>query len=220
MYVEVAGVASSEFMLKEDQADRKGVFAERPPFSFLSWPPQYPKPTRAWSGALTPDRTESHNDCVDRVAPGGRLELAAALGPLPTSALKEPAHARFTRAVKRVVVSGLTGALSIDAGEGRTIGPEDTVDMAGEIAQLSVDTQDANLAFVGKLAALRVNDDDIRGRLIDAWPWYFQAAFWSLFGWAAVGAWDKRGQLPLARSMHRRSPPSINKPNDKIGSVL
>lgn len=198
MYVEVAGVANSEFTLKEDQAERKGAFAQRPPFSFMSWPPQYPKATRAWGGALTPERGESNNDCVDRVAPERRLELAAALGPLPTSALKEQAHARFTRAVKRVVVSGLTGALSIDAGEGRTIGPDDTVDVAGEIAQLSVDTQAANLAFVGKFAALRVNDDDVRGRLIDAWPWYAQAAFWSLFGWAVVGAWHSRRELRLS----------------------
>jgi hypothetical protein len=206
MYLEVAGVASSEFTIKEDQADRKGVFAERPPFSFMSWPPQYPKGTRAWSGALTPERGESNNnECVERVAPERRLELAAALGPLPTSALKEQARARFTRAVKRVVVSGLTGALMIDAGEGRTIGPDDTVDVAGEIAQLSVDTQAANLAFVGKFSALRVNDDDIRGRLIDAWPWYVQAAFWSLFGWAAVGAWHSRRELLLyARSLRRR----------------
>jgi hypothetical protein len=205
MYVEVAGVPSSEFTLKEDQAERRGVFAERPPFSLLSWPPQYPKATRAWSGALTPRRGEYNNGCVDRVASERRLELAAALGPLPTSALKEQAHARFTRAVKRVVVTGLTGALSIDAGEGRTIGPDDTVDVAGEIAQLTVDTQATNLAFVGKFAALRVNDDEVRGRLIDAWPWYVQAAYWSLFGWAAVGAWNNRRKLRLsARSLHRR----------------
>ncbi len=74
MYVEVAGIGSSEFMLKGDQADRKGVFAERPPFSLLSWPPQYAKGTRAWSAALTPERDQANNDCVDRVAPKRRLD--------------------------------------------------------------------------------------------------------------------------------------------------
>lgn len=201
LLIQVGGSANSQFTLQYDRVTREGVFGDRVSFSkAVTGVMRYPE--TVWFGTLTPTEPDPNITCHDRAASNQRsqMEIFATLGSFLNSPLQERGNARFTLAIERVFVSGVTGSLSIDGGQDRTIGPEDSVEVSGDLAQLTVDTQSGHLEFVGNLNQVQVNDDDIRGIRIDTWPWYTQAAFWSAFAWAAVGAWLR---LDVSSLYHR-----------------